>query len=54
MKVCVLCHREFTEYGNNPAPVMFKGQCCDRCNDAIVIPTRLAQVVKQIRNGAEP
>jgi hypothetical protein len=43
-KTCVLCGEEFTEFGNNPAPLksLDEGRCCDKCNWEKVMPTRFA------------
>ena len=38
---CVICKETFKGFGNNPLPVKLKGRCCDKCNDEVVIPTRL-------------
>ena len=39
---CVICKKTIKgEYGNNPAPVVNKGNCCDNCNTKVVIPTRI-------------
>lgn len=39
-KICCLCGKPFTEFGNNPAP--FEGdRCCDDCDNRIVIPERI-------------
>lgn len=43
-KLCVLCGREFWEWGNDPWPLASKGWCCDRCNGIKVIPARLKQM----------
>lgn len=40
-KKCVLCNKEFTEYGNNPWPLADKGQCCNDCNINKVLPARI-------------
>lgn len=40
-KICNLCGREFTGFGNNPDPLRIKGQVCDECNAYVIIPTRL-------------
>lgn len=40
--VCILCGQEVRGYGNNPAPLVDDGQCCDDCNAKRVIPARLA------------
>lgn len=39
MKVCSLCHKAFTEFGNSAEPLN-NGRCCDYCNH-IVIQVRL-------------
>jgi hypothetical protein len=41
MKQCVLCDKQFTEWGNNPWPLAENGQCCDECDCLRVIPARL-------------
>jgi hypothetical protein len=48
-KVCVLCNKEFTEYGNNPEPLKpyESGLCCDKCNLEKVIPARIEQQKKE-------
>jgi hypothetical protein len=45
MKICVLCGKEFTEYGNNPWPLAEPelGQCCNKCDDYKVTPARIKQ-----------
>jgi len=40
---CVFCNKEFEGFGNNPAPVKMKGECCDKCNMEEVIPIRMLQ-----------
>jgi len=45
-KKCVLCKKTFEGYGNNPAPLKEKGECCDICNDIKVIPARLKELKK--------
>jgi hypothetical protein len=39
---CVICGTEIEGWGNNPSPIKNEGLCCDRCNNAIVIPARIA------------
>ena len=43
MKTCCICKKKFTEYGNDPWPVMMneKALCCDSCDINIVLPARL-------------
>lgn len=38
---CCLCGKLVKGYGNNPAPLMNKGKCCEECNMTKVIPARL-------------
>jgi len=46
MKVCVLCGAEYDGWGNNPEPVARyeEGQCCDLCNNVVVIPARIGRM----------
>lgn len=42
-KVCCICDAPLQpgELGNNPAPLMDEGVCCDHCNFTRVLPARL-------------
>lgn len=42
-KKCCIYGEKFTGWGNNPAPVKTRGECCDACNSSVVVPARLAQ-----------
>jgi DNA-directed RNA polymerase subunit RPC12/RpoP len=45
---CCLCGNEVEGYGNNPSPIETQNEddeCCDECNLAIVIPTRMELVI---------
>lgn len=54
MKHCCICGQLFEGYGNNPAPVETRGECCDDCNINIVVPRRLLDAKKaQIRAAAD-
>ena len=33
---CSICCKSFVGYGNNPAPVMSYGVCCDNCNNYVM------------------
>ena len=35
-----ICQKRYEEYGNNAQPVN-NGDCCDKCNNEIVIPARM-------------
>jgi len=39
---CCLCKKNSVGFGNNPAPIKNKGQCCDSCNMRKVLPARFA------------
>lgn len=45
-KICCICGKTFTGWGNNPWPVDKHPdhKCCDECNGLHVIPTRLASI----------
>ena len=43
-KLCVICNKEYFEYGNNAAPVK-EGWCCDSCNRNKVIPARIHEML---------
>lgn len=47
-KTCVLCNKNFEEWGNNPAPLKSEGQCCDDCNHTKVIPERMKEIAMRI------
>ena len=45
-KICSICKKSFSEYGNNPAP--FHGEvCCDDCNTKFVLPLRIYQSIHE-------
>ena len=39
-KICCICGKEYTKYGNNAEPYK-QGRCCDDCNKKFVIPDRI-------------
>lgn len=41
--ICSICGKEFDGFGNNAEPVN-DGICCDKCNNDIVIPRRMADL----------
>jgi hypothetical protein len=43
-KICCICGKEFTEWGNNPWPIKEEGTCCDTCNRDFVIPARIERM----------
>lgn len=34
--VCVLCGKEYDNYGNNPEPLAHEGRCCRECNEKVI------------------
>lgn len=42
--ICSICGKEYKGYGNNASPVK-DGKCCDKCNDEVVIPARIKNLV---------
>lgn len=40
VKHCCICNEEIDGYGNNPFPIAGK-QCCDKCNNDVVVPYRV-------------
>jgi len=51
-KICSICQRVFTEFGNNAEPVN-DGRCCDRCDWEVVIPARQRQMARDDRKRRE-
>lgn len=49
---CCICHKEIDpKDANNAAPYVPDGLCCDKCNAELVIPARMADIHKLVRNG---
>ena len=44
-KICCICGRAYTEWGNNADPVADR-ECCDACNWSHVIPARIKELKK--------
>lgn len=48
--VCCICGRhtlgwgDNRQYGNNPSPIMSEGECCDECNNVVVLRAKLEQI----------
>lgn len=42
---CCICGKQFSGYGHNPQPLKSKGECCNSCNN-IVVMIRLELSVK--------
>ena len=56
MENCVICKEEIGvdpisgwDGGHNAEPIA-EGRCCDRCNEDIVIPHRMADMMASIKN----
>lgn len=45
MKTCCFCFRKYTGEGNNALPIM-KRRCCDTCNIHLVVPIRMARIIR--------
>lgn len=43
--VCSICQLPFRGYGNNALPIN-PGRCCDRCDENVVIPARINQMIR--------
>lgn len=49
IKICCICGKKFSGWGNNPDPITDKdgnlfpenARCCDECNGMYVIPARI-------------
>ena len=43
--VCVICNKDIVSGlpGNNPSPIASKGECCNECNNSVVITARLKE-----------
>lgn len=48
VKICCICGKPFTGWGNNPYPVVKTdgAECCDECNLEKVVPARIIAVTK--------
>lgn len=40
---CILCGDSFYGMGANPSPLADSGECCDYCDNNLVIPARITQ-----------
>jgi len=43
--MCSICNEDFEGHGHNAEPIN-DGRCCDFCNMAVVIPTRINDSVE--------
>ena len=57
---CVICKKEIIPsvvdngaYGFNPWPVSNTCRCCDNCDDTVVIPTRLKNILEKRGKNAK-
>lgn len=49
---CCFCGGIYTNYGNNPEPVMSApNRCCDVCNALIVVPERFNRPFGNKKDG---
>lgn len=43
---CCICGKVIDGPGNNPEPVApYYNKCCDYCNENVVVPERIAQIM---------
>lgn len=49
---CCICHKIFTDWGNDPWPVVKDddARCCDACDMNVVVPARIAQMYSKEDN----
>ena len=49
---CVICGSRIIGFGNNPWPIKDYGECCDICNEHVVIPARMLSLIEsRIKDG---
>ena len=47
--MCCFCNEEIDGYGNNPEPVVeAELKCCDKCNESVVIPARINNLIRVV------
>jgi hypothetical protein len=56
--ICCICSKPIPDkrgwrFGNNAEPVAH-GRCCDRCDNEVVIPTRIARLMAAANQRAKP
>ena len=46
---CCICGKVFKGYGNNPWPANNdpEAQCCDKCNEEVVVPERILRIMEK-------
>lgn len=55
-KVCCICGKEFTGYGNNPSPLKDKDEkdypegsvCCKECDIELVTPAKIDRFFEEL------
>ena len=47
---CSICGKKISGHGHNPFPVTMAGNCCDRCNEKIVMPVRVFMATLKNKN----
>jgi hypothetical protein len=52
-KICSICGTTYYGYGHSAQPLN-DGRCCMACNDAHVIPRRLADIMKNYKPKEQP
>ncbi len=52
VKICPLCGKPYTGWGNNPSPLEMD-MVCDECNLNVIIPLRFGIDIKSIQKSEE-
>ena len=45
-QICSICRADYDEWGQSAEPVN-RGRCCNRCNERVVIPAKIALMRKE-------
>lgn len=52
VKICPLCGKPYTGWGNNPSPLEMD-MVCDECNLNVIIPLRFGIDIKSIQKSED-
>jgi hypothetical protein len=50
--ICSICGLEYRGFGNNADPIN-DGRCCDKCDNAVVIPARIVAIYRAEKKARE-
>lgn len=51
--ICVLCGKEYDDYGNNPWPLADEGRCCHDCNELVIEARVMRKRQEKEREGKD-